>query len=292
MRLKELWLGLLTPVAAFTPASTEQTDRLAAIASSNVLQLQSSPGQYHKYEPRHYGRPFPSLRLPSHGERKCTPQKVQVRREWDSFSCDEKEAYISAVKCLMSKPSQSNYFAPGSRNRWDDFSAVHINQTGSIHGTVSPFITAQSTSLTHTSPGQLPPLAPLLHLALRARPAQRMQLPRLPTLPQLAPLRPRPAQRPRLRRQSLFHRRQRRLRPHQQRHQRPQQRGPQHRPPTRRGRRLHHHRPLRQHYHPSRPRHARAEQRASKPAAERPRLQPTLHPSRHLLHSSEKVLKR
>lgn len=147
MRLKELWLGLLTPVAAFTPASTDQTDRLAAIASYNVLQLQSSPGQYHKYEPRYYGRPFPPIKPPSYGQRKCTPQTVQVRREWDSFSCDEKEAYISAVKCLMSKPSQSNYFAPGSRNRWDDFSAVHINQTGSIHGTVSPPITANLPSI-------------------------------------------------------------------------------------------------------------------------------------------------
>lgn len=38
----------------------------------------------------------------------------------------------------MDKPSKADpSFAPGSRSRYDDFVAVHINQTLTIHGTVS-----------------------------------------------------------------------------------------------------------------------------------------------------------
>jgi tyrosinase len=38
----------------------------------------------------------------------------------------------------MNKPSKADpSFAPGARSRYDDFVAVHINQTLSIHGTVS-----------------------------------------------------------------------------------------------------------------------------------------------------------
>jgi len=55
-----------------------------------------------------------------------------------TFSKEDKKTYIAAVKCLQSKPSIADpSFAPGARTRYDDFVAVHINQTLSIHGTVS-----------------------------------------------------------------------------------------------------------------------------------------------------------
>lgn len=39
---------------------------------------------------------------------------------------------------MFKLPSKADpAFAPGARNRYDDFVAVHINQTLSIHGTVS-----------------------------------------------------------------------------------------------------------------------------------------------------------
>ncbi|KAH8883227.1 Di-copper centre-containing protein [Thozetella sp. PMI_491] len=52
------------------------------------------------------------------------------------ISNSTKKEYISAMLCLMSKPSkldQRKY--PGAKSRYDDFVAVHINQTLSIHGT-------------------------------------------------------------------------------------------------------------------------------------------------------------
>ncbi|GES57103.1 tyrosinase [Aspergillus terreus] len=66
----------------------------------------------------------------------CTPQTASVRREWGSLSKPERREYIDAVLCLASRPSQSDpAIVPGARNRYDDFVAVHINQTHVIHGT-------------------------------------------------------------------------------------------------------------------------------------------------------------
>lgn len=51
------------------------------------------------------------------------------------MAASEKKAYISAVQCLMTKPSISGSLAPGAKTRYDDFVATHINQTLTIHGT-------------------------------------------------------------------------------------------------------------------------------------------------------------
>lgn len=55
-----------------------------------------------------------------------------------ALTSEVKKSYISAVHCLLRLPSKSDpTFASGARNRYDDFVAVHINQTLTIHGTVS-----------------------------------------------------------------------------------------------------------------------------------------------------------
>ncbi|TGJ87734.1 hypothetical protein E0Z10_g1063 [Xylaria hypoxylon] len=66
----------------------------------------------------------------------CNLFNAKVRRDWKTLSSAQKKEYIAAVKCLQKKPSIADpTFAPGSRSRYDDFVAVHINQTLSIHGT-------------------------------------------------------------------------------------------------------------------------------------------------------------
>ncbi|KAG8670861.1 hypothetical protein FPOAC2_04164 [Fusarium poae] len=70
------------------------------------------------------------------GPKKCTIFNAAVRRDWKTLSKKDKKAYIDAVLCLREKPSKADpAFAPGARSRYDDFVAVHINQTLSIHGT-------------------------------------------------------------------------------------------------------------------------------------------------------------
>lgn len=41
--------------------------------------------------------------------------------------------YISAVKCLQSRPAQTADIHAGARSRYDDFQALHIDQTDYIH---------------------------------------------------------------------------------------------------------------------------------------------------------------
>ncbi|RWA12789.1 hypothetical protein EKO27_g2333 [Xylaria grammica] len=66
----------------------------------------------------------------------CNVFNAKVRRDWKTLRPGEKKEYIAAVKCLQAKPSiADSTFAPGAKTRYDDFVAVHINQTLSIHGT-------------------------------------------------------------------------------------------------------------------------------------------------------------
>ncbi|KAM5510245.1 hypothetical protein FOXYSP1_10345 [Fusarium oxysporum f. sp. phaseoli] len=68
--------------------------------------------------------------------KKCTIANANVRRDWKALSKKERKAYINAVLCLRKKPSKADpSFAPGARTRYDDFVAVHINQTRTIHAT-------------------------------------------------------------------------------------------------------------------------------------------------------------
>lgn len=66
----------------------------------------------------------------------CTKDNLQVRREWGDISKAERRKYIDAMLCLMNKPSHLNQTEyPGAQTRFDDFVAVHINQTLFTHGT-------------------------------------------------------------------------------------------------------------------------------------------------------------
>ncbi|EFY95267.2 putative domain, di-copper centre [Metarhizium robertsii ARSEF 23] len=52
-----------------------------------------------------------------------------IRREWRSLGAAEKQAYISAVKCLSDKPSKFD----NSTSRFDDFALAHISEGLDIH---------------------------------------------------------------------------------------------------------------------------------------------------------------
>ncbi|KAF3802102.1 hypothetical protein GCG54_00012348 [Colletotrichum gloeosporioides] len=64
----------------------------------------------------------------------CTLETAGVRRNWDDLDASQRKEYISAVKCLLSSPSQTDpALNTGARTRFDDFAAQHINQTMSVH---------------------------------------------------------------------------------------------------------------------------------------------------------------
>ncbi|CZS97222.1 related to monophenol monooxygenase (tyrosinase) [Rhynchosporium agropyri] len=67
----------------------------------------------------------------------CTLDKVVVRKEWNALSLAERVEYTDAVLCLRTKapitpPSVGN----GIKSRYDDFVAVHVNQSSFVHWTI------------------------------------------------------------------------------------------------------------------------------------------------------------
>ncbi|KAL3418664.1 tyrosinase central domain-containing protein [Phlyctema vagabunda] len=68
----------------------------------------------------------------------CTLKTVSIRKEWSALSLQERKAYIDAVLCLQALPPKTPAeLVPGARSRFDDFLALHINQTLSIHNTTN-----------------------------------------------------------------------------------------------------------------------------------------------------------
>ncbi|KAK5122678.1 hypothetical protein LTR85_003941 [Meristemomyces frigidus] len=106
---------LVAAAAAFTPASTSGTDKLAAKGLINLA----------IYEVENYKNLSTT----------CNTTTGYVRMEWSSLSSTENTEYIDAVLCLQSKEAISGSIAPGAQSRYDDFVATHINQTLTIHGT-------------------------------------------------------------------------------------------------------------------------------------------------------------
>ncbi|KAK3291590.1 uncharacterized protein B0H64DRAFT_248391 [Chaetomium fimeti] len=84
---------------------------------------------------RETNKPTPSTR-PGDGDQTCTLANAAVRKDWEHMSSNQKKDYIKAVKCLWKLPSVDPDFS-AAQNHFDDFVAVHMNQTNFIHGTAN-----------------------------------------------------------------------------------------------------------------------------------------------------------
>lgn len=49
----------------------------------------------------------------------------------------EQLEYIDAIKCMISKPAKTGDVHAGAKSHFDDFQALHIDQTDYIHWCVS-----------------------------------------------------------------------------------------------------------------------------------------------------------
>ncbi|KAK4450264.1 putative tyrosinase [Podospora aff. communis PSN243] len=108
--------GAVAAPKTYNPASTAKTDAVAKAALATLTEYAEN-------------NPNPSS---------CTVKTAAKRREWGSMCKKDRRAYVAAVNCLMQKPSKLDpREVPGAKSRYDDFVAVHINQTFSIHGTAN-----------------------------------------------------------------------------------------------------------------------------------------------------------
>jgi tyrosinase len=79
-----------------------------------------------------------SLAAPQWGDwqdnAKCTPDKVQIRRDYDKLAPEEQKAFTAAINCMRDQPSsldQVKYSA--AINRFFDYAVVHTNLTSVVH---------------------------------------------------------------------------------------------------------------------------------------------------------------
>jgi tyrosinase len=61
----------------------------------------------------------------------ATCSNPRVRQEWDSYSDDDRQAFVNAVRCLQSRPPSGQFGQ--STSRYEDFVALHQTLTPNIH---------------------------------------------------------------------------------------------------------------------------------------------------------------
>lgn len=65
-------------------------------------------------------------------KRQSTCSNPRVRREWDSYSDSDRQAYVDAIKCLQSRPASGQFRQ--SQSRYEDLVALHQTLTPNVHG--------------------------------------------------------------------------------------------------------------------------------------------------------------
>lgn len=119
------FIGAALHVAACAVAGVAALDESwSAVDALNELQQQAMEGL--KVNP-------PSQeRGPA---KECNLLTADRRQDWEDMSKETRKDYIRTVHCLHALPSKSDpALAPAARTCYDDFVAVHMNMTMSVHG--------------------------------------------------------------------------------------------------------------------------------------------------------------
>jgi len=74
-------------------------------------------------------KPKDDFRVAAAATGSCTNPRVRI--EWDSYSNDDKHAYINAINCLRSRPASGMF--PPAGNRYEDLVRLHQTLTPNVH---------------------------------------------------------------------------------------------------------------------------------------------------------------
>ncbi|CAK7204041.1 hypothetical protein SEUCBS139899_006792 [Sporothrix eucalyptigena] len=70
----------------------------------------------------------------------CTLDNAAIRKEWSDMAEEERQAYTSAIKCLMKLPAKSDKTRfSGAVSRYDDFVAYHMTHAMQLHDNLHLF---------------------------------------------------------------------------------------------------------------------------------------------------------
>lgn len=75
---------------------------------------------------------FSTLAVDDTVSAQATCSNPRVRQEWDSYSNDDRQAFVSAIKCLMTR-APSGQFSQ-AKSRYEDLVALHQTLTPNVHG--------------------------------------------------------------------------------------------------------------------------------------------------------------
>jgi tyrosinase len=75
---------------------------------------------------------FHSLAVDDTVSTQATCSNPRVRQEWDSYSDSDRQAFVSAVRCLMGKPASGQFSQ--AKSRYEDLVALHQTLTPNVHG--------------------------------------------------------------------------------------------------------------------------------------------------------------
>ncbi|KAK8004739.1 Di-copper centre-containing protein [Apiospora arundinis] len=65
----------------------------------------------------------------------CSLGTAQVRQDWENMSAPTRKSYVQAVQCLFNSKSKLIQYGWPTKSRYDDFVAVHVNMTTTVHNT-------------------------------------------------------------------------------------------------------------------------------------------------------------
>ncbi|TQB76544.1 hypothetical protein MPDQ_007465 [Monascus purpureus] len=114
----------LAGVTAFAAASLAQETATSTLPTSAATSTSEAAAQLSQLADYAYNITKENLSSSSSKTKRrrrggCTPENLQIRKEWSFFSKDEKVDYIDAVLCLQSTPSKTPAdLVPGARSRW------------------------------------------------------------------------------------------------------------------------------------------------------------------------------
>ena len=136
--ISALTLGALFAQAWAMPAATESAVVSAATPTAASNSLPVAESQLGDLAELAYNITINDVSSDSNIEKRggCSLSNLRIRRDWRTFSANQKKSYIKSILCLQELPSLTpSDKAPGARSRYDDFVATHINQTTGIHYT-------------------------------------------------------------------------------------------------------------------------------------------------------------